>query len=44
MKRPLQALVGQCLQGLVLGVLLFFALLVLMEMHGAARLFRYQGF
>jgi len=37
-------LAGQCLQGLTLGILLFMALLILLEMHGAARLFRYQGF
>ena len=35
---------GAVVQGLVLGALLFVALLTLAEMHDAARLFRYQGF
>ncbi len=35
---------GVCLQGLILGMLLFGALVQLIVLHGGARIFRYQGF
>ena len=37
-------LAGICLQGLVLGLLLFLALMKLLALESGARVFRYQGF
>lgn len=37
-------LIGMWVQGLVLGVLLFFALSELLRLSSGARIFRYQGF
>jgi hypothetical protein len=37
-------LAGILMQGTVLGVLLFVAVLVLLAFDGSVRLFRYQGF
>jgi len=36
--------IGIILQGLILGILLFFAVVGLLALQGGARLFRYQGF
>jgi len=35
---------GACVQGLVLGVLLFFAVMRLLSLSTGARVFRYEGF
>ena len=35
---------GICLQGLILGILLFIAVVMLFAMQSDVRLFRYQGF
>lgn len=43
-KRPTAEKAGAILQGVVLGVLLFFALLQLLMIGTDAQVFRYQGF
>lgn len=40
----LVTILGACVQGVVLGALLFFAVLELIEASSADRVFRYQGF
>ncbi len=35
---------GICIQGIVLGSLLFLALVTLLQMTGGARIFQYEGF
>lgn len=37
-------LMGMLIQGLVLGLLLFLAAIMLLAFDGSARLFRYQGY
>lgn len=44
MRQRLAFLAGACLQGVVLGMLLFVALARLLEATHGVRIFRYQGF